>query len=235
MISAKLLSPAFQWAAWPFYTAVIGYAVLKTPWVEWANDTRRQNITLGAVLCLFLLWMVQRPFESGFSIHLLGMTVVTLLLDWPLAMLAGFVAQLALVLVGRQELFALGTNGLLLVMMPVVVTRCIATAVERRQPTNLFVYIFLCGFFPAALTAFLYALCCLALLWMDGAILPSWFEDFPIYMLLILFPEGFINGTVISALVVYYPEWLETFNRTRYLQVPLNEHNGRSGKDEGDN
>lgn len=35
-----------------------------------------------------------------------------------------------------------------------------------------------------------------------------------------MFPEAFINGTVITGLVVYYPEWLETFNRTRYLQAP---------------
>jgi uncharacterized membrane protein len=28
---------------------------------------------------------------------------------------------------------------------------------------------------------------------------------------------------VISALVVFCPEWLETFNRTRYLQAPWKE------------
>lgn len=45
-------------------------------------------------------------------------------------------------------------------------------------------------------------------------------EDFVGYLWLIIFPEAFINGMVISALVVFCPEWLETFNRTRYLSAP---------------
>jgi uncharacterized membrane protein len=35
-----------------------------------------------------------------------------------------------------------------------------------------------------------------------------------------MFPEAFINGTAVTALVVFCPDWLETFNRTRYLQAP---------------
>ncbi len=40
------------------------------------------------------------------------------------------------------------------------------------------------------------------------------------YLWLVLFPEAFINGTLVTALVVFYPQWMETFNRTRYLQAP---------------
>ena len=61
----------------------------------------------------------------------------------------------------------------------------------------------------------------LGLLWLDGRFaMPEWIEDFIGYLWLIIFPEAFINGMVISALVVFCPEWLETFNRTRYLQAP---------------
>ena len=31
------------------------------------------------------------------------------------------------------------------------------------------------------------------------------------------------NGTIVTALVVFYPDWLETFNRSRYLQAPWKE------------
>ena len=44
---------------------------------------------------------------------------------------------------------------------------------------------------------------------------------------LIIFPEAFINGMVISALVVFCPEWLETFNRTRYLSAPWKDDDRR--------
>ena len=66
---------------------------------------------------LFLLWLVRRDFASGLSFHFIGMTAVTLLLDWPLAVLGGFAAQLGLLALGRLDLFALGVNGMLLVVV----------------------------------------------------------------------------------------------------------------------
>ncbi|MCM2320991.1 MAG: hypothetical protein NDI93_16965, partial [Pseudomonas sp.] len=112
---------------------------------------------------------------------------------------------------------------------PVLVTEVCARWVERRQPRNLFVYIFFSGFFPAALIALLVLLAGLGVLLVDGIYqMPPWLDDFAGFMWLITFPEAFINGTVVTALVVYYPEWLETFNRTRYLQAPWKEE----GKDE---
>jgi len=38
-----------------------------------------------------------------------------------------------------------------------------------------------------------------------------------------MFPEAFINGTAITALVVFYPDWMESFNQSRYLQAPWKE------------
>src|SRR5690606_18997371 len=151
----------------------------------------------------------------------------TLLLDWPLAILAAFFAQLGLAVIGHQQLAALGLNGLLLVLIPVGVTHLCALAVERTQPRNLFVYIFFSGFFAAGLAALFCILAGLGVLLLDGRYpMPPWLNDFAGYIWLVMFPEAFINGTVVSALVVFYPDWMETFNRTRYLQAPW--------KDDGD-
>ena len=46
----------------------------------------------------------------------------------------------------------------------------------------------------------------------------------PFALWLVAFPEAFINGTIVTALVVFYPDWLETFNRSRYLQAPWKEN-----------
>ncbi len=194
---------------------------LARAWVELVSDTRRQHLVFGTMLGLFLLWLVRRDFESGLSFHFIGMTAVTLLLDWPLAIVVGLVAQLGLCLLGRQDWLAIGVNGVLLVAIPALIAELAALFVEKRQPRNLFVYIFCCGFFPAALTAVVVLLLGLGVVWIDGLFpMPPWLEDFAGYLWLIMFPEAFINGTVITGLVVYYPEWLETFNRTRYLQAP---------------
>jgi uncharacterized membrane protein len=185
------------------------------------SDQRRQHLLYGTVLAVFLLWLVRRDFASGLSYHFIGMTVVTLLLGWPLAVLGGLVAQLGLLAVGRQDLQALGFNAVLLVLIPVLVSEQCAQLVERRQPRNLFVYIFFCGFFPAALAVVLSLLAGLGVLWLDGLyVMPPWLEDFVGYLWLIMFPEAFINGMLVTGLVVFYPDWLETFNRTRYLSAP---------------
>jgi uncharacterized membrane protein len=221
MIAAELLLPASLWLGWLSYALVLLWALLRVPWVELFSDQRRQHLLFGTMLALFLLWLVRRDFASGLSFHFIGMTAVTLLLDWPLALLCGFAAQLGLLALGRLDWAALGVNGLLLVAVPVAIAETFAVLVERRQPRNLFVYIFCCGFFPAALTALVCLLGGLGLLWHDGLyVMPPWLEDFIGYLWLVMFPEAFINGMLVTGLVVFYPDWLETFNRTRYLAAP---------------
>ncbi|MBD9513360.1 energy-coupling factor ABC transporter permease [Pseudomonas sp. PDM22] len=221
MIAAQLLSAETLEIGWAIYLPIVVWAIWRAPWLELVSDFRRQHLVFGTMLGLFLLWLVRRDFASGVSFHFIGMTAVTLLLDWPLAVLVGLVAQLGLCAIGRQDWAAIGVNGILLVLIPVVITELAAIFVERRQPRNLFVYIFCSGFFPAALAAVCSLLLGLGLLWMDGLFpMPPWIEDFIGYLWLIMFPEAFINGTIVTGLVVFYPDWLETFNRTRYLQAP---------------
>ncbi|MDH1262328.1 energy-coupling factor ABC transporter permease [Pseudomonas sp. GD03944] len=228
MIAAELLSPFTQVAGWALYAPLVLWAVCRAPWVELFSDLRRQHLLFGTAFALFLLWLVRRDFESGLSYHFIGMTAVTLLLDWPLAILAGVAAQLGLLALGRQELAALGVNGLLLVLIPVAVTELCALRVEKAQPRNLFVYIFFCGFFPAALAALACILLGLGVLWFDGLFpMPPWLEDFVGYLWLVIFPEAFINGMLVTALVVFYPDWLETFNRSRYLSAPWKDDSTR--------
>src|SRR5690606_16910165 len=120
-----------------------------------------------------------------------------------------------------QDLSALAVNGVLLIALPVWITETCALLVERAKPSNLFVYIFCSGFFPAALSALACLLAGLGVLMIDGIyVMPPWLADFVGYLWLVMFPEAFINGALVAALVVFQPEWLETFNRTRYLQVP---------------
>lgn len=221
MISADLLLPMSLLLAWLLYVPVVLLALWRVPWVELCTDFRRQHLLFGSALILLLLWLVRRDFDSGLSFHFIGLTAATLLLGWPQAVLAALLGQLGLLALGRIEFAAMAANGLLFVLVPIFITELAARWVERRQPRNLFVYIFLSGFFPAAFTALLSLLLSVAWLWHDGLFLmPPWLEDFVGYLWLVMFPEAFINGMLITGLVVFHPEWLETFNRTRYLQAP---------------
>ena len=227
MIGALVLTPQTMMFGWLLYLPILVWAVWRASWIELFTDSRRQHVLFATVFALFLLWLVRRDFDTGVSYHFIGMTAVTLLLDWPLAMVGGFAAQLGLLVLGRQDLAALGVNGLLFIALPVVITEACAVLVERAQPKSPFVYIFCSGFLAAALASLLCLLLALAVLWYDGIFeMPIFLEDFIGYLWLIILPEAFINGMIISALVVFSPQWLETFNRTRYLSAPW--------KDEGD-
>jgi len=221
MIASMLLNETTLLWGWLLYGPLLFYAIWRAPWVELFTDSRRQHLLFGTVLVLCILWLLRRDFPSGLSFHFIGMTAVTLLLDWPLAILAGLIAQLALLSLGKLEVSALGINGLLLIILPVVVAHSCAKAIERLQPNNLFVYIFFSGFFPAALTALLCVISGSLLLWGNGIyVFPPWLEEFVGMLLLVAFPEAFINGMAVTAFVVFKPEWLETFNYSRYLQAP---------------
>jgi uncharacterized membrane protein len=221
MIGAQVLTQPTMLFGWLLYVPVLSWAVWRSPWVELFTDSRRQHLLFATTFGLLLLWLMRRDFDTGVSYHFLGMTAVTLLLDWPLALLGGCLAQLGLIALGRQDLAALGVNGLLFIAVPVLITEACAIFVERAQPKSPFVYIFCSGFFAAALSALCCLLLGLGLLWLEGVFaMPEWLEDFIGYLWLIIFPEAFINGVIISALVVFSPEWLETFNRTRYLSAP---------------
>ncbi|MFK3974694.1 energy-coupling factor ABC transporter permease [Pseudomonas sp. NPDC087358] len=224
MIGAQVLTPHTMTLAWLLYVPMLVWALWRCPWVELFTDSRRQHLFFGTVFALFLLWLMRRDFDTGVSYHFLGMTAVTLLLDWPLAIIGGLIAQLGMLAMGRQDLASLGVNGVLLVVMPVLITEACSLVVERAQPKNPFTYIFCSGFFAAALAALICLLVAMGLLWHDGLFaMPEWLGDFVGYLWLIIFPEAFINGMIVTALVVFCPEWLETFNRTRYLAAPWKE------------
>ncbi len=103
MISAAVLAPQTLSIGWLLYAPVLLWAILRSPWVELFADRRRQHLLFGTVFALFMLWLVRRDFDTGVSYHFIGMTAVTLLLDWPLAIVGGFSAQMGLLLLGDRK------------------------------------------------------------------------------------------------------------------------------------
>src|SRR5690606_8989071 len=78
VIAVELLSPTSLLLGWGLYLPVLCWALWRMPWLELFSDMRRQHLLFGTVLALFLLWLVRRDFDSGLSLHFLGMTAVTL-------------------------------------------------------------------------------------------------------------------------------------------------------------
>ena len=228
MLSADLLTPGQLVICALLYAVALLWALMRVRWVELIADTRRHHLFFGSVFALFALWLVRREFDNGLTVHFIGLTAVMLMLDWPLAIVAGSLAQLALCLLGLDDLAALGANGLLRILVPVGITLLLSRALESFQPRNLFLYIFVSGFFAAGLAAAATVLVGMGLLHWSGALQPpASFLELCGYLLLVMFPEGFINGTAVTALIVFHPDWVDTFDTDRYLQEPF-DHDGKS-------
>ena len=224
MLSASLLTTTQIILSLLLYGGTLLWALARISWVELVADSRRQHLFYGSVFALFVLWLLRKEFDNGLTFHFLGMTVVTLMLDWPLALVAGTLAQLAMVALGLDDAVALGANGLLRILIPVLVTVAASRFLERFKPSNLFLYIFISGFFAASFAAVGAMLTGMGLLAWSGQLTPPGsLVELVGYMIMVMFPEGFINGMGVAALVVFHPEWVETFDTDRYLQEPFDD------------
>lgn len=222
MLAASLLTTTQCVLAMLLYGGAVLWALFRVSWIELLADNRRQHLLFGSMFLLAVLWLVRRDFDNGLTFHFIGLTAVTLLLNWQLAIIAGTLAQLGMVVIGWDDSAVLGANGILRVLLPVAVTLLISQGLERFKPSNLFMYIFISGFFAAGVSAVVTILAGMGMLtWSGELVMPAPLLEVFGYLLLVAFPEAFINGTVVAGLVVFYPDWVDTFDSDRYLQEPF--------------
>ncbi len=182
------------------------------------EDKARQHVVFGATALTFFMWIFRAGIFQGLDVHFLWLTALTLILGFRYALFAGMMALTGVTAIGNESWQMLGVNGLIGVVMPVSISYLVYLVSFHKIPRHLFVYIFVCAFFPGAVVIALK----LALLGSYYAIdgIYSWDTVIDNYMLLIpliLFPEGFINGVTMTLLVVYKPEWVYTFHDKFYL------------------
>lgn len=125
----------------------------------------------------------------------------------------------AIVLVGFLWNMQVGVHGLLLVALPVWVAHQTHWWLRKRLPLNPFVFFLGSGFFGGmvSLAAPIFASAALLLVF---EVQPGWviWKDYLALLPLILFPEGFINGAVMTALAVWHPQWVRSFDDEDYLR-----------------
>ena len=104
------------------------------------------------------------------------------------------------------------------VLVPASLSRALVYWLRRRPQSNLFVYLLGAGFGGGALSAMGLALASLLVLALAGELqrVSIALENWPL-ITLIMFPEGFINGMVLSVIVVLNPEAVKTFDSNKYM------------------
>lgn len=201
-----------------FIWLLVGLQALRSaPWRLFLTNSRLQHVFMGASVALFLIWIFEIGVRPALGFHFLGVTVYTLMFGWSLGTIGVSLITVA-VTTTSGDWSALATNTLLLGVLPVSTSYGIYYLVHRYLPHHLFVYIFLCGFFNAMLAAGVVVLTLVFLLvttevYSFARISSDYLPFVPLY----LFPEGMLNGMVITALIGLRPDWLKTYDDETYL------------------
>ncbi|KJV28255.1 membrane protein [Aquitalea magnusonii] len=214
--------PAVLFPTWLLYAAmvaagmVLGFAASRVKWRT--LDASTSNAWLGAVVVLLGLWLMRGGLKPGLSFHMLGATVLTLLMGPWLAMLGLAVLLLALAAGGHGDWLALGLDWLCDAAVPVAVTAGLLQLARRKLPAQLFVYVFINAFIAGGLSLFCSALAGMLLLGSQAVYAWDYLleEALPFYFLL-SWSEAFTTGLTMAVLVVYRPHWVSTFDDAAYL------------------
>lgn len=216
-MTENLLSTG-QWLVTAILFVVILIAALRgVNWKAFRDDNVIQHSFFGAAVALGFVWQLRAGLSPGLAIHIFGLTVITLMLGWALAVLSGLLALVITVITGREPLVMFAANGLITVMIPALVSHGIMLWERRRNFRNFFAYIFFCGFFGAGLSVAAAGTVMCLLLWTSGtytfdALVHEYIRYLPLFMI----PEGFVNGAFVTGLMVFHPDRLSTLDQRRY-------------------
>jgi len=213
-----LLPDIWQWVLYGLYGAIMLAVLIKAPWRR-LLDNEASHVFLGACVGLLLMWLIKADGIPGMDYHYLGATLLTLMVGWRLAMVGMSLVLTAMVYNGMTDWHNFPINALLMGVLPVLVSQAIHYGVQKKLPNNFFVYIFLTAFFGAAIAVASSILTASGLLLAsDVHTLHALAWKYLPYTPLMMFPEAFITGMLITLFVVLRPNWVLTFDDERYIR-----------------
>lgn len=217
-LTSDLITGFWFWFAQAGYFLLLIAAIWSAPWSTLIHSRQLQHLFLGTTVGLVVLWQMRAGISPGLGIHFLGVTVLTLMFGWNLAILSASMALLGSTLIGQESWHGFTVNGLCTITIPVLLSYLILRVVEARLPPNFFIYLFLCAFLGAGAATLASGLSMSFLLWIGDVYSGEKIYNEYIQILpLIAFPEGLLNGIIMTAMMVFYPDWIRTFDAKKYI------------------
>lgn len=197
---------------------VLFFVIQRINWAQFSQERLKQHLLFGGSAAVFALWLFRAGIYDGLDVHFLWLTALTLTLGFRFAVLAGMLSLLGMTVIGYEPWSMIGVNGILGVFLPIALTYLIFMLAFHRLPRHLFVYIFICAFFPGGLMIATKMLALAGYYWVEGVY--SWEVVFDNYLLLtplMVFPEALLNGMTMTLMVIYKPDWVYCFHDKFYL------------------
>jgi uncharacterized membrane protein len=213
-----MLSQPWLLSALGIYLVVWVVVFRTTPWRRLLDDSL-SNGFLGTCVLLLVLWHITTRQFPGLNYHFLGATLLTLMFRWQLAFVGINLVLLGMFLSGEGQWQTLPINALTMGVAPILTSYGLFRLVEWKLPNHLFIYLFINAFFGAAL-AIGVAVTVSALLLVSAGVyhLDYLLKGYFPFMPLMMFPESFITGMLTTLAVVFYPQWVLTFDDSKYLK-----------------
>lgn len=213
-----MLTPAWVWGALAIYLLVWLIVLRTTPWQR-LLDNSLSHAFFGTCVLLLVLWHITTRQLPGLNYHYLGVTLLTLMFRWQLAFIAVNLILLAMFFSGEGHWQTIPLNALTMGMVPILTSYSLFRLAESRLPNHLFIYIFVNAFFGAAATITVTVTVTALLLVVTGIYdMQYLLQDYFPFLPLMLFPESFITGMLTTLAVVFYPQWVLTFDDGKYLK-----------------
>lgn len=215
----SVLAPWALVLTWLVSLGVIAWVIWLRPWLMLVNDVALQHRWLAATLAVVLMWQLRAQAVDWLTLHLVFTVLMALVFKAPLALMSNVMINVAMVLIGRNDWALLGANIVVTGIVPAVVIGIVWRVVDRRLPDNLMVFLFVCGFFGAALATLGGGLTAVLLIIAAGTDPEAIYlaQEYARFLPLLMPSEAFITGMLLSILLVYHPNWVATFNDHRYI------------------
>ncbi|WP_234086266.1 energy-coupling factor ABC transporter permease [Azonexus sp. R2A61] len=216
-LTDNLLGEAWYWVAWAIWIPCFAFSVWAAPWGR-LKVSEQSNLWLGMIVLLTLVWSLKAGVKPGLTLHLLGANLFTLAFGPHLAFVGLCLVLLGVTLNGAAGHFAYALNALLLAGCGVLLSHFLFRIFSSFLPRHFFVYVFINSFISSAIVVVLIGVVSTALLSAAQVYEISYlFDEYLPYFLLLAFSEAWLSGMLMTLFVIYRPQWVSSFEDSRYL------------------
>jgi uncharacterized membrane protein len=218
VLDSVLLPAPLTWLLAALYALSLYGALRLAPWRK-LRDPEQLHVYFGTILVLILLWHMRADVQPGLSFHLLGLTAVTLMVGWSLAVVAASLALVGVTFNADSGWQSFAVNAMVGGVIPITLTQIMLILIRSYLPKHFFVYVMVNGFLTAGFAGIATGYLATGLLVAGGAYSFAELDRtfLPFFPLMFL-PEAILNGWVIVVLVAFRPQWVYSFSDEQYLK-----------------
>jgi uncharacterized membrane protein len=217
-LTARLFSGEFLWLTNLVFAVFFYRSARLAPWRSFLDNAVMVNALVALVFGAFMLWQLNAGFRPGFHFHILGSTLFLLMFGRHIATVSIALVMFASWLRTDLEFVALGLNGLLMIVIPVMFSDWLLYFSKRYLPKNLFLFVLWNGFFCGGLSILLNTVVTtLLLLFLTDY---SWTKIQHYYLVaspILMLTEAFVTGMMITAFTVFQPDAVMNFSDEEYI------------------